>query len=519
MAVGRTGSFATLQAPNDPLLDTLQNIEQVGFQKRAEDRLVADKKKAEEDKQLAEDVAWDGKFDPTIVGNSKIDDPMLSMAFKAKEQVGQIRRELKNPNLSYDEKVRLNSKLNRISQSFDVANQTPKLLLQKAQEIAKNINNLDPEGVNIVEGIAKQLETGKYEMNYDENGTARIKIFKTDENGKPIGVLKETTLGNLINEFNAPPKSTYKEDLLKYAQAYKTSSTKTTDASGRTIFDKRVDRKPGSRDYNNAMEYAKTILVKPHERNKIAKISGIDVNDEQKLLEYATKDILQAIPDEYENLQDPRLLFDKQKEAKKDSEKEIIIGRPTEIKDDGKYASGVKMQKGTKSHPLGNVIIDSGQGKKQKATNVYVSPGGKMYLRVEETGFEGVSQNEKVPNERGLATLKKTNPKTGKKYTEDDLLPEEFKTVTVSDKKPVVKMLDFGKDGPEIGRFALKMGYNGFDDLKMDFIERSGGDDFIVTPDERKNKKYNSRQEQAIQAAIKANPGYSREEIIKALGL
>lgn len=60
MAVGKVGSFATLQAPNDPLLDTLQNIEQVGFQKRAEDRLIDEaRKKAEKEREdeLAADIA------------------------------------------------------------------------------------------------------------------------------------------------------------------------------------------------------------------------------------------------------------------------------------------------------------------------------------------------------------------------------------------------------------------------------------------------------------------------------
>ena len=47
--IGQRGSYATTEAPKDPLLDTLQNIEQVGFQKRAEDRLIADKKKLDEE--------------------------------------------------------------------------------------------------------------------------------------------------------------------------------------------------------------------------------------------------------------------------------------------------------------------------------------------------------------------------------------------------------------------------------------------------------------------------------------
>ena len=50
-------------------------------------------------------------------------------------------------------------------------------------------------------------------------------------------------------------------------------------------------------------------------------------------------------------------------------------------------------------------------------------------------------------------------------------------------------MLDFGTDGEEIGPYALKMGYKSALDMQNDFIERSGGDEFITTPDERKQAK------------------------------
>lgn len=518
MAIGNRGTYANIQAPKDPLLETLQNIEEVGFKKRAEDRLIADKKKAEEAKQLAEDVAWDGKFDPTIVGNSKIDDPMLSMAFRAKEEVGKIRRDLRNPNLSYDEKVKLNSRLNRISQSFEVANQTPKIILEKAKEIAKNIKDYDPDSVNLIEGIAKQLETGKYEAYYDENGTARVKIYKTDENGKPIGILKETTIANLANEFQPRQKSNYNK-LLEDAVKNTAVNDITTQTGARILQTKGVNPEIAE---SKGDALARLIISNPDEAYAAAKRFQIDQKDTESLYKAIKKDYKESLDKLVKEDIDSALLTEQRqsrKQAKEEKEKEIMIGDPTVIIDEGKTVSGVKVQKGTKSHPLGNVIIDSGQGKKQKATNIYVSPGGKMYLRVEETGFEGKSENQKVPNESGLRKLNSINPKTKKKYTEDELFAEDFKTVTVSDKKPVVKMLDFGKDEGEIGRYALKMGYDGARSLMMDFIERSGGDEFIVTPDERKQKKYSTRQEQAIQAAIKANPGYSREEIIKALGL
>jgi hypothetical protein len=50
-------------------------------------------------------------------------------------------------------------------------------------------------------------------------------------------------------------------------------------------------------------------------------------------------------------------------------------------------------------------------------------------------------------------------------------------------------MLDFGKNSDEIGRYALKMGYNSAKEMQDDFINRAGGSEFIKTPDQRKKQK------------------------------
>jgi len=394
--VGRIGSFATTEAPKDPLLDTLQNIEQVGFQKRAEKRLTDDIKAKERKAQIDEDVAWDGKFDPTIVGNSKIDDPMLNMSFKAKNRVGQIRQELRSKALPYEKEVALRSEMNKIAQSFDVANQTPKIIMERAKEIAKNIDKYDQQEVSVIESIAKQLETGKYEVNYDDQGVGRVKIFKTDESGKPIGILKETTLADLANEFQPTLKSTYKEDLQKYAKDYEVSKTTTQDYSGREIIDQRVDRRPGSRDYNNAMEYAKVIISKPNERKIIARNNNLDPNDEQGMLKFITTDILNAIPDEYSNKADARLAFDRAKEAKKEKEDiatiEVVETPPV-------YAEkGVKPKKGYKT-----VSVMGGKPVQQIVT--YETINGKKQPLKMDTAFLNsytVVDNPNAPGGRSV---------------------------------------------------------------------------------------------------------------------
>lgn len=461
MAIGRVGSYATTEAPKDPLLGTLQNIEQVGFQKRAEDRLIADKKKLEEEKQLAEDVAWDGKFDPTIVGNSKIDDPMLAMSFKAKEEVGQIRRQLKNQSLPYEEKVRLNSRLNKISQSFNVANQTPKIILEKAKEIAKNIDKYDPQSVNIIEGIAKQLETGKYEAYYDENGTARIKIFKTDETGKPIGILKETTIGDLANEFNPRMKSNYSALL---NDAVKTTQVKdiTTQKGANILQTKGVD--PAVAEAKGDV-FAKLVMSNPDEVYAAAKRFQIDEKD--------TEAIYEAVKTDYKNSLDKLVkqdidsaLITEARQARKDAKEEEktnpVIGTGTiTVKEGVVEGTSVVKPKGSRTFAIANAERKLGTGKIEKLKEVVRKNDGNLIFVVQET-YDGETVQKKQLSEEGRRKeeYNKKNAKAikDKKLEEKVIYDDDYETVTTASKRPSVKAYDTGSgDANDAENFAVML--------------------------------------------------------------
>lgn len=134
----------------------------------------------------------------------------------------------------------------------------------------------------------------------------------------------------------------------------------------------------------------------------------------------------------------------------------------------------VKLQKGARDFPITNAVIKNAGGTESKATNVYVNPGGKMYLRIEKHGVG--SQTEK--NDDG--------------------------TTSTTSKIMEVQMLDFGTDGDQIGRYAQKLDYSGANDFKEDMIARSGGDKFITTPNERKPKS--TRKSKAKTATKKTTP-------------
>jgi hypothetical protein len=489
MAIGRTGSFATVEAPKDPLLDTLQNIEQVGFQKRAEKRIIDDKKEAERKASLIKD-----DFDPKIelTGNQSVNDLSVPFAMQSKKRFSDNVNRI-NSTRDINERTKLIQENNRITQNFDNYAQVPKIINSKMEEVLKGVQEgkLNPRDAERAANILDGLNSGKAKITLDENSIPRLTTYKVtttgelelDTQGKPIVLSENQDLASLIKSFDVHTNSNFDKSIIDFADKFKLDETG-YERSGNQYTKEKKDE----RTNRAAVAFAKSQVSQPGERFELAQRLGIDENDIAGLEKAVAQQFKDRISEK--DVQTHNYAFDTNARANRgEQENKILIANPTEIKKEGTNEAGVKLQQRTKSFPLGNVIIDSGQGKKQKATNVYVSPGGKMYLKVEETGFEGGSESEKVPNEEGLKTLGQINPETKKNYTIADLTPSELKTVTTSNKAPKVIMLDFGKDQNEIGRYALKMGYDGAEALQQDFIRRSGGDKFITTPDERVQKK------------------------------
>ena len=84
----------------------------------------------------------------------------------------------------------------------------------------------------------------------------------------------------------------------------------------------------GSKDYLNAQENAKALLMLPQERNAVAKIANLSPDDYEGILDYATKDMLRGVPSIYEDKKDPNLALARQKEAREAKDKEEPIIKP-----------------------------------------------------------------------------------------------------------------------------------------------------------------------------------------------
>jgi hypothetical protein len=291
MAIGKVGSYATDKPVNDTIGDAMKYTEQMAFKYREEDAKAKALKKAEEDVKLKDYSDWDGKFDPKIIGNSSIDDPLIGMAMKAKQRAADINRELYAAT-DFNKKAALMSERNKLLQSFDIANQTPVLIKQKVKDLQEGIEagKYNSRDVDFIGKIAKNLETGKYELDYNDRGVASVKIYDTDENGKPTGVLKETSLGDLANAFQ--PKlafsyEKYKDDTLKNVKPDEFGTQK-----GAVIIEgKRISPK----NIEQSKTYADVIINDP---NKIYEAQFLfNEKDPEKLRIKLEKDFLTSIPE------------------------------------------------------------------------------------------------------------------------------------------------------------------------------------------------------------------------------
>jgi len=488
--IGKVGTYGTDTPLNRNYIgEAMTEVDNIAFRNRQEKRLIDEKKEVERKANLVKD-----DFDPKVelTGNQSINDLSVPFAMQSAKRYSDNVNKI-NATTDINERTRLIQENDRIKQNFDNYSQVPKILNSTMEKVLKGVadKSLNPRDAERAAHLLDGLNSGKAIVKLDENSIPRITTFKVtptgelelDAQGKPIPLAENQDLAALIKSFDVHANTTYDTDLLNFADKFKLDETgyeKNGNEYTKSQKDARTERA--------ASAFAKSIVSQPQERFELAQRLKIDESDIVGLEKAVAQQFKDRISEK--DIQTHNYAYDTNARANRaEKEKEILIGKPTVVNKAGVTESGVALQQKTKSHPLGNVIIDSGQGKKEKATNVYVSPGGKMYLRVEETGFEGGSESEKVPNEAGLKTLKTINPETKKNYTVDQLTPSELKTVTVSNKAPKVIMYDFGKDQNQIGRFALKMGYDGAESLQADFIERSGGDDFITTPDERNQPK------------------------------
>jgi hypothetical protein len=343
MAIGRVGSFATDRPVQDGIGDALKYNDQMGFNYRAEAEKKKELKKREEDAKLKEYAEWDGKFNPTIIGNSSIDDPLIEFAMSGKQRASDITRELYTTT-DFNKRASLMSERNSLLQGYTVAQQTPEIIKAKVKSLEEGIEKgkYNSRDVSFIQRISKNIESGKFELNYTDRGVASIKIFDVDEDNKPIGILKETSLGDLVNSFE--PKLSFNYEAYKDAALKNVKPDEYGSQRGSNILE---GTRISSGNVTQSKTYADVILNDP---NKLYEAEFLfNEKDTEKLRAILEKDFITSIATKKVQKTDTSYLNYglSKKAAEKDEVKTTVSNFDNVTKDNftGKFVDGKQFYK------------------------------------------------------------------------------------------------------------------------------------------------------------------------------
>lgn len=488
--IGKVGSYATTDEPKDYVSDALARVEDQAFKYRAEKRLLDKEKqdKQESDENKLVESAKNFKID--LTGSRSIDDLGQGFAQESFNKFSDISRELQtttDPN----KRLKLKIEQSRLEQNISALKQIPGILKEKADFIAKNIDKLNPDAVDALQEKLGMLEKGNAKLYLDENMNPMVSIYKVGDDDEVTDVLEDNqNLASFIQGINPPLKSNYQTTLQKAVS--NTAVKDITTQNGINITQKKgVDPELAK---SKADSFAEMIASDRNEAYAIAKANKLDVKDIEGIKKVARKDFLESL--DYLEKQDiDSALINATKPDKspdKSTNEPASFGGFTTIKGRGNGVdiNGVRVQENTRAIPItNNITIGSPGGRQERATRVLVSPGGKMYLEVERTGFETSSTTKVQANEKGKAKLKSIDPSTKKPYTIDDLLDDEKVKVTTADKNSGKVLLDFGGKSSHIAEFAKRMGYLDMDTFTRDMIAKAGGDTFFKVPQKNTSAK------------------------------
>lgn len=466
MAIGRKFSYATTEAPKDPLLGTLQNIEQVGFQKRAEDRAVAEAKakaKKEEDDALAVDLAKikseTTKF-PTK--NALIIDAM---------------DKLRN-GVSQKAKERASGKIS--STDYNIYKNNAESQISLIDQAAKRINAQSTD-------YAKQLAEGKFAKGFEENalnfggaydknniflelnpdGTFTSYLYDDTDPENPK-ILDKNGLAEFGQNAFVP---VYNYDLDKDKQEFITAYPKVLNE--RFVGDTKVGTKGIAPEIQKAIDLKveATIANKDALAIKAREITGKanpKVEDPEII-----EQVRQNLQKEYKGLYATDKMVDEatgrgnldiaRKNAEKEEEESTpVIGSGTITSQEGVIeGTNVKVPKGAKTFAIANAERKLGTGKIEKLKEVRRRPDGSLIFVVQET-YDGENVQKKELSEVGKAkeAFNKKNAQAikDKKVEEKVIYDEDYETVTTTSKRPTTIAYDTaGGNAEDAENFAIML--------------------------------------------------------------
>jgi len=471
MAIGRIGSFATTEAPKDPLLDTLQNIEQVGFQRRAEQRLIDDaKKKAkeEEDKIVEADIAKI-KSDTTKfpTQNALIIDAMSKLsngvAQKAKDyQAGKI------------SKTDYNIYKTNAQQQIGLIDQAAKRINVQATDFAKLVSEgkippgFEENALNA--GGAYDKNNIHLELNPDGTFTSYLYDDKDPNSFKILdkGGLAEFGVKPFVPVLNYDLDKDKKEFITTYPKVLNEKFVGMTKVGTKSIapeIEKAIDLK-----VNAILANKNALAIKAKE---ITGQANPEVNDPDLIEEVRKK-----LKDEFVGMYAPEKMVDEatqrantaiaKKKAEEDEVKRSIFRNETPLRND---VTGVPIPKDVMRPNFvgveeGKVTFKNLGGEKGYGTGYVTSAGLEKDGHIVVTGkalkTKGVTF--RVPKEDGGFKIVPYDEAVNSK---EPAVQAELEKYNVADNYSDITKI-YSVDTPELNSIAIKMGYDGVKGLKSE---------------------------------------------------
>lgn len=290
-AIGKVGSYATVDPSPDYLGNALNNVEDNAFRYREEAQKNADKKKLEDEEKVKELELVNQKFKPTITGNQTMDDMSLPFAYEAKQKYADLQRQYDQAK-TYQEKADIKGQQGRIMQSFDTFQQVPKMLNEKRVEILDGIEKgkYNSRSIDEVTNLLKAVETGKGRVYLDEYSNPVVDLYDVDESGNITGIVKKgQSIANIISSVD--PKlafnyETYKDTALKNVKPEEYGSqTGANVVKGTKVSDSNKEQ---------AKTYAEVIINDPDKLYEAQYL--FKENDPEKLRAKLENDFITSIP-------------------------------------------------------------------------------------------------------------------------------------------------------------------------------------------------------------------------------
>lgn len=524
MAIGKAGAYATINPPQQNYIgQAMSNVEDLGFKYKEEERLKA----AQQEKNRVKDD-FDSKI--SLTGNTSINDLAIPYAMDAKRRFSENVNKI-NATRDPAERTRLMQANEKIKQSFSVAQQLPTMLNDKQEELAKGIadGKYNQRDADRVAGLLDGLKTGKANAYIDDFGNMRISVYGLDKDGKPNGVVEsDKNISELIKSFNPQLSSTYDKDISDITKQYKIDET-VTETGGQKL----TTQKIGEREDQAAETFANRVLGEPNNLYEISQVTGIPQSDVNALKDYVKTDFknrLQQVNKQerdsgyageklakekfaYEQGQDAiknklardKFEADKNKDKSKEEDNGTKVG--TEVSTTLYNQKGYNkstVPKGSKQITIVTPGHKSKDGSFVAVRKSFVDKDGNVYVNVREKNTQGRRLKTGAPA-NSTKEDDYTYPERSVNYNLSKDVSNDAITAILTTQNP-----DTGENFKDVTEFR---------EWTKERIGTPAKKESKTAPKKESGKKYSDVQEKAIQDALAKNAGYSRQEIIQALGL